>query len=88
MAALEATLKPSLTTAVITRPSRVKPRATTTVARKLRIVEVYLEKTATLLKARKGAAAVANAPSAGAPQVSSEWIVLWVVGCAHFVCVA
>lgn len=88
MAALEATLKPSLTTAVITRPSRVKPRATTTVARKLRIVEVDLEKTATLLKARKGAAAVGNAPSAGAPQVSGEWIVLWVVGCAHFVCVA
>lgn len=80
MATLEATLKPSLTTAVITKPSRIKPRATTTIARKLRVVEVDLEKTAALLKARKGTAAAGNVPSAGAPQVSGELIVLQIFG--------
>lgn len=54
MVNLEATLPPSLAKTVITKPSRVKPRATSTIARKMRVVEVDLEKTAALLKSRKG----------------------------------
>ncbi|CAM9383177.1 unnamed protein product, partial [Ectocarpus sp. 13 AM-2016] len=61
ISALEATMNPALTRTVIKKPSRVKPRATTTIARKLRAVEVDLEKTAALLKARKGAAAPGSA---------------------------
>ncbi|CAM9226699.1 unnamed protein product [Scytosiphon promiscuus] len=53
VSALEATMNPALTRTVITKPSRVKPRATTTIARKLRAVEVDLEKTAILLKTQK-----------------------------------
>lgn len=61
MVALETTLNPSLTKTVIAKPSRVKPRATTTTARKLRVVEVDLEKTAALLKSRKSVAVAAGA---------------------------
>lgn len=56
IAALEANMNPALTRTVIAKPSRVKPRATTTIARKLRAVEVDLEKTAILLKAQRAAA--------------------------------
>ncbi|CAN0547682.1 unnamed protein product, partial [Ectocarpus sp. 12 AP-2014] len=66
ISALEATMNPALTRTVIKKPSRVKPRATTTIARKLRAVEVDLEKTAALLKARKGAAAPGSAKLAAA----------------------
>ncbi|CAM9805704.1 unnamed protein product [Ectocarpus sp. 8 AP-2014] len=66
ISALEATMTPALTRTVIKKPSRVKPRATTTIARKLRAVEVDLEKTAALLKARKGAAAPGSAKLAAA----------------------
>ncbi|CAM9490439.1 unnamed protein product, partial [Hapterophycus canaliculatus] len=67
VSALEATMNPALTRTVITKPSRVKPRATTTIARKLRAVEVHLEKTAILLKAQKAAAVSGNAKSASTP---------------------
>ncbi len=63
MSALEATINPALTRTVINKPSRVKPRATTTIARKLRAVEVDLEKTALLLKAQKKAALPGGAKS-------------------------
>lgn len=63
-------MNPALTRTVITKPSRVKPRATTTIARKLRAVEVDLEKTAILLKAQKRAAQPGSAKSAGTPNVS------------------
>lgn len=72
MSALEATMDPALTRTVINKPNRVKPRATTTVARKLRAVEVDLEKTAILLKARKGATLPGVAESTAAPNVSGE----------------
>lgn len=63
-------MNPALTRTVINKPNRVKPRATTTIARKLRAVEVDLEKTAILLKARKGATLPGGAESAAAPNVS------------------
>lgn len=68
VAALEATLDPSLTRTVIKKPNRIKPRATTTTARKLRVVEVDLEKTAALLKARKSIAGPGGR-SVSTPQV-------------------
>lgn len=63
-------MNPALTRTVITKPSRIKPRATTTIARKLRAVEVDLEKTAILLKAQSTAAQPGGAKSAGTPSVS------------------
>jgi len=59
-------MNPALTRTVIKKPSRVKPRASTTIARKLRAVEVDLEKTALLLKAQKKAALPGSAKSVGA----------------------
>lgn len=71
VSALEAIMNPALTRTVITKPSRVKPRATTTIARKLRAVEVDLEKTAILLKAQKAAAVPGgNARLVSTPNVS------------------
>eukprot|EP00752_Nemacystus_decipiens_P003095 g2866.t1 len=67
--ALEANMNPALTRTVITKPSRVKPRATTTVARKLRAVEADLEKTAVLLKAQRTAAQPGSAPNARAGKI-------------------
>lgn len=63
-------MNPALTRTVINKPSRVKPRATTTIARKLRAVEVDLEKTAILLRVRKGATVPGSAETAAAPNVS------------------
>lgn len=59
-------MNPALTRTVINKPSRVKPRATTTIARKLRAVEVDLEKTALLLKAQKKAALPGSSKSVSA----------------------
>lgn len=53
MSALEATLNPSLIKTAVKKPSRVKPRATTSIARKLRAVELDLETTAALLESQK-----------------------------------
>ncbi|CAM9562702.1 unnamed protein product, partial [Laminaria digitata] len=64
MSALEATLNPSLTKTVIKKPSRVKPRATTTIARKLRAVELDLETTAALLESQKSSKPTGGAKSA------------------------
>lgn len=72
IASLEATMNPALTRTVITTPSRVKPRASTTFARKLRAVEVDLEKTAILLKAQKAGLQPGRAKSAGTPNVSGR----------------
>lgn len=60
MAMLEARLKPSLMTVRISRPNRIKPRAKTTVARKLRMVEVDLEKTAAALASRRDLSATSE----------------------------
>lgn len=95
MVALEATLNPSLTKAVVKRPSRVKPRATTTTARRLRAVEVDLEKTAALLKSQKGSAATGGVRSAATANVrvvhsrSGKQLDVWCVGVdgAKFGCV-
>ena len=64
VSALEATLNPSLTKTVINKPSRVKPRAMTTIARKLRGVELDLETTAALLEKQKRAKPTGGAKSA------------------------
>lgn len=53
VAMLEASLNPVLTRSVIKKPSRVKTRAATTVARKMRLVHADLERTAILLQTRK-----------------------------------
>lgn len=72
ISALESTVNPALTRTIITKPSRVKPRATTTIARKLRAVEVDLEKTAVLLKAQRTATQPGGGKCAGAANVSEE----------------
>lgn len=75
MSALEATLNPSLTKTVIKKPSRVKPRATTTIARKLRAVELDLETTAALLESQKSSKPTGGAKSAS-PNVRGKLLVV------------
>lgn len=50
---LEAILKPSLVNTVVKKPSHTKPRENVKLIRKLRAIELDLEKTAELLEARK-----------------------------------